>query len=78
MDLSRGAVVEWLEWPGYGAECCRKVGSSENSLCQPSSERVPSSNQGRIRQRNERDGIRLSSAVPMIQWVSNPHCPYGY
>ena len=23
----------------------------------------------------ERDGFRLSSAVPKIQWDSNPHCP---
>ena len=23
-------------------------------------------------------GLRLSSAVPKIQWDSNPHCPYGY
>ena len=22
--------------------------------------------------------LRLSSAVPKIQWDSNPHCPYGY
>ena len=21
--------------------------------------------------------LRLSSAVPKIQWDSNPHCPYG-
>ena len=33
---------------------------------------------GRIRQRKERDGLRLSSAVPKIQWDSNRHCPYGY
>ena len=32
---------------------------------------------GRIRQRKERDGLRLSSAVPKIQWDSNPHCLYG-
>ena len=24
------------------------------------------------------DGLRLSSAVPKIQWDSTPHCPYGY
>ena len=29
-------------------------------------------------QGKERDGLRLSSAVPKIQWDSNPHCPYGY
>ena len=33
------------------------------------------SNWGRIRQRKERDGLRLSSAVPKIQWDSNPHFP---
>ena len=33
---------------------------------------------GRIRQRKERDGLRLSSAVPKIQWDSNPNSPYGY
>ena len=33
---------------------------------------------GKDRQRKERDGLRLSSAVPKIQWDSNPHCPYGY
>ena len=26
----------------------------------------------------KRNGLRLSSAVPKIQWDSNPHCPYGY
>ena len=31
-----------------------------------------------VMQRKERDGLRLSSAVPKIQWDSNPHCPYGY
>ena len=28
--------------------------------------------------RKERDGLRLSSAVPKIQRDSNLHCPYGY
>ena len=83
----RGAVVEWLVRLGYGAESRRKVVSSrlgfamrrlKNSLCQPSSKWVPFSNQGRIRQRKERDGLCLSSAVPRIQWDSNPHCPYSY
>ena len=26
----------------------------------------------------ERDGVRLSSAVPKIQWDFNPQCPYDY
>ena len=38
----------------------------ENSLCQPSRKWVPFLNKGRIRQRKERDGLRLSSAVPKI------------
>ena len=25
-----------------------------------------------------KDGLCLSSAVPKIQWNSNPHCPYGH
>ena len=40
-----------------------------------SSEWVPFSNYGRLRQRKERDGLRLSSAVSKIEWDSNPHCP---
>ena len=50
----------------------------ENSLCQPSSKWILFSNKGRIRQRKERNGLRLSFAVPKIQWDSNPHCPYDY
>ena len=50
----------------------------KNSLCQPSSKWVSFSNQGRIRQQKERDGLHISSAVPKIQWDSNPNCPYGY
>ena len=52
--------------------------AATGKLCQPSRKWVPFSNQGRIRQRKERDGLRLSSAVPKLQWDSNPHCPYGY
>ena len=52
----RGAVVEWLEWLGYGAESRRKVVSSrrgfairllENFLCQPSSKLVTFSESGK-------------------------------
>ena len=51
----------------------------ENSRCHPSSCKwVPFSNQGRIKQRKERDDLRLSSAVPKIQWDCVPYCPYGY
>ena len=44
-------------------------------FCQPSSKLVTFSNQGKIRQREGRDGLRLSFAVPMIQWNSNPNAP---
>ena len=44
----------------------------ENSVCQPSSKWVPFLNAGKIRQGKERDGLCLSSAVPKIQWDSNP------
>ena len=33
------------------------------------------SNQEKIRQRKERNGLLFSNAVPKIQWASNPHCP---
>ena len=60
---------------GYGAEKRRKVVSSrlgfairrlESSLCQPNSK----SNQRRIRQQKEKDGLCLSSAVPKIAPMS--------
>ena len=50
----------------------------ENSLCQPSSKWVLVSNQERIRQRKERDGLNLSFALPKIQSVNVLYCPYGY
>ena len=52
----RGAVVEWLERLGYGAESRRKVVNSrlgfairllENSLCQPSNKWETFSDQGK-------------------------------
>ena len=30
------------------------------------------------KERKERDRFRLSSAVPRIQWASNPYCLYGH
>ena len=56
----------------------RHATTVEKSHCQPSSKYVPFSNWGRMRQRKERDGLRLSSAVPKIQWDSNLYCPYVY
>ena len=79
--FSRGNVVKWLETPIYDAESCSKVVRSRpgfaippttGKLYLPSSKWVPFSNQGRTK-----DGLRLSSAVPKIQWVSDPHCPCG-
>ena len=40
-----------------------------------SSKWVPFSNEGRIRQRKEMDELHLPSAVPKIQWDSNPTAP---
>ena len=72
-------MVERLEWLDYGAENRRKVvllrpdfaiRRLENSLCRLSSEWIPFSNKGRIRQRKEKDwlcrpryrGILISTA----------------
>ena len=52
--------------------------AATGKLGQPSSKWVPFLNWGRMMQQKERDGLCLSSAVPKIQWDSNPHCPYGY
>ena len=79
-------MVEWLEHLDYGAESRRKVVSSrlsfavrrlENSV-DPAVNGYLYSIRGRLRQRKERDGLRISSAVPKIHWDYNPHCVYGY
>ena len=83
----RGAVVERLERRGYSTDSRRKVVSSrlgfairlrKNFLGQPSSKWVTFSNQGKIRQRKGQDGLRLSFAMPMIQWDSNPTAPTAF
>ena len=69
-------MVEWLKRLDYGAESRRNVVSSRlcfahattGKLCQPSSEWVLFSNWERLRQRKQRDGLRLSSTVSKIQW----------
>ena len=75
------AVVEWFDTLGSGAKGRRKVVRSrpdfavrrlENSVNQAVNGYLFPS------QRKENDGLRLSSAVPMIQWASSPHGPYGY
>ena len=77
-------VIEWLS---YGAESRRKVAGSrlglsirglENSV-KPAVNGYLFSNWGRMGQRKERDGLRLSFALPKIQWHTNPNCPLlGY
>ena len=47
-------------------------------FCQPSSKWVPFSNQGRIGQGKERDGLCLLSAVTKIQWASTPTVPMAF
>ena len=80
-------MVEWLEQLGYGAES-RRIAWVRGSAAPFGDWKTLSVNTTEngylfriregIRQRKERDGLRLLSAVPKIQWDSNPHCPYGY
>ena len=42
---------------------------------QPLTLKVPITNQGRISQRKERDGLCFSFAVPKVQWDSHPVAP---
>ena len=79
-------MVEWLERLDNGAQSRLKVGSSwvgfamrrlENSV-NPAVNGYLFSNQGQTRQRKEREGLRLLSSVPKIQWDYNRHFPYGH
>ena len=63
----------WLEQFGYGAELLEglkfKAGlchMTTEKLCQPSSKWVPFSNQGKVRQQKERNGLCFLFAVPKI------------
>ena len=75
---------EWLKRFGYGAESSWKVMSPKLgfSLQQLENSVNPAVNgylfldQGRIRKGKGRNGLCFSSAVPKIQWASNPHKPY--
>ena len=75
MYFKRDAVVEWLERLGYGAGLVFEAGlrhaTTGDALRQPSSKLVHFSNQGRIRQRKERDGLR--PFIPTIPY-SIPYC----
>ena len=78
---SRVARDVWL-WnrksPG-GCEIETGFGNqATGKLCHSSSKWIPLSNQGRIRQGKERDGLRLSSTVAKIQRASNPYGQYSY
>ena len=72
--VRRRSIIVWTVASSPDIAVHPKTGK----LCLPSSKWVPVSNQGRMRQLKERDGLRLSSAVPKIQWDSNPRCSYGY
>ena len=53
--------------------------SRDRAQFSPSSSKwEPFSNQGRIRQQKERDGLSVSSVVPKIYWASKPHYPYSF
>ena len=79
----RGAIVERLEWLGW----CRKSPEglefdagrrhpTTGKLCQPSSKWIPFSNQGRTRQRKERDGLRLFDLLyPRYSRTLTPTAP---
>ena len=83
----RGAVVEWLERRGYGAESRRKVVSSrlcfairllENFLCQSSSKWVTFFESGK-----NKAAKGAGWAPPFFCCAHDtvgllPHCSYGY
>ena len=48
--------------------------AATGKLCQPSSKWVPFS-LGKDKRVKEEGWAPLSSAVPKIQWDTNPHCP---
>ena len=79
-------MVEWLEQLGYDAES-RRIARVRGSAAPCGTGKLSLSTQQKMgtffelekdKAAKERDGFRLSSAVPKIQWDSNPHCPYGY
>ena len=62
---------------GREVEPSRRYATTGNCV-NPAVNGCLSTKQGRIRQLTEKDGLRLSSAVPRIQLVSIPQCPCGY
>ena len=81
LNHRKGALVEWLERLCCSAKSCWNVVSLrlgfatrrlENTLCQPSSIRVPFSNQGRIRQRRRGMGSALHLLCPIYNGTLNP------
>ena len=79
-------MVEWLERLDNDAESRRKVVSSWVGFAMRRLENSVNlavngylfSNQGKTRQRKEREGLRLSSTVSKIQWDYNRYFPYGH
>ena len=80
LERRRGRVVRaarlWCRKSPYRVSS--RLGCAMRLSVNPAVNGYLFSNKGRIRQRKERDGLHLSSAVPKIQWDSNPHFPYGY
>ena len=70
-EIAARAVAS-VSYDMYLVELGFAIRRLENSFCQLSSKLAHFPNQGRIRQRKKRDGLRLSLAVPKIHWVSNP------
>ena len=69
--LGYGAESRWFESP-FGQPATGKL-----SLL-PGSKRVPFSNQGKVRQRRGRNGLRLLYVVHKIWWSFNPNGPYSH
>ena len=77
-------MVEFVEMFGYGAEGRgfeSPIGQSATGKLALFKQRYIGtlcfSNQERVRQRKERDGLRLSFAVSKIQWAFNFYCLYS-
>ena len=75
-------MFKWLEQLGYGAESefeARLRHTETGKLSLSTQQKMDTFFElGKDKAGKERDGLRLSSAMPKIQWDSNPHCPYGY
>ena len=71
-------MVKWLERLDYGAE--GRLGQLAIGKPSLSAQQIPIngclfSNQGRIKQQKEKDGVRPSNAIAKIKWLSKPPLP---